>query len=652
MNKIFSLFTMALLSVMALTLGSCTEEYEYSAAKVEGQQVYFSNALGSTLNLSNTESSYALTLNRVDTSSELTVNLTLSDESGIYSIPSSVTFAQGDSAVQFNLSYDPTKLEYDVFNDVTIAIADADYTTPYGNSAYTFSAGMPSPYVLLGTGTFADNNLGLSGYAEVEIYQNQNNPNEIRVMHPYDDYVEYFTEKGEKTFPDLVPEYLQLYIMNKGDMFPSGATATEDGLVYFDQAYIGFILFSDSENCTQILHPSMLSGLPVEYNRVLDWQDDGTPGQIQLAPYYMDHIEGNSVYGQSLAAQNGGIIITFPGFDPKDYTVEVSYLGAFSSADGDSYAMGNVTLGEDIEEAKVAVVEGNDVNTALAQILAGTVETTTITESGEVRIPCKYSGACTMIAIGYAEGEMQAYSAAAFDFTLGPSDWTTIGTGLYTDHIFCLNLVNSSTGEPAPPVQYPVQVQESNTTPGVYRILKPYAPDVYGYAGDFGYDTSKNYNIIINASDPDYVYISGQAIGISDQGDAMMICTVGGLNYDLLYPQYGEATFNLLKQKGIIKGTLKDGVISFPEGELLYSFASIYQDGMAGKANEIEATDVLVLPEAVTESIKARAMSRKANGHFVRKGHNALKNNIGRTKKTFAPMKTYQLNSNVKLNRK
>jgi len=643
---------MALLSVMALTLGSCTEEYEYSAAKVEGQQVYFSNALGSTLNLSNTESSYALTLNRVDTSSELTVNLTLSDESGIYSIPSSVTFAQGDSAVQFNLSYDPAKLEYDVFNDVTIAIADADYTTPYGNSAYTFSAGMPSPYVLLGTGTFADNNLGLSGYAEVEIYQNQNNPNEIRVMHPYDDYVEYFTEKGEKTFPDLVPEYLQLYIMNKGDMFPSGATATEDGLVYFDQAYIGFILFSDSENCTQILHPSMLSGLPVEYNRVLDWQDDGTPGQIQLAPYYMDHIEGNSVYGQSLAAQNGGIIITFPGFDPKDYTVEVSYLGAFSSADGDSYAMGNVTLGEDIEEAKVAVVEGNDANAALAQVISGAVETVTVTESGEVRIPCKYSGACTMVAIGYAEGEMQAYSAAAFDFTLGPSDWTTIGTGLYTDHIFCLNLVNSSTGEPAPPVQYPVQVQESNTTPGVYRILKPYAPDVYGYAGDFGYDTSKNYNIIINASDPDYVYISGQAIGISDQGDAMMICTVGGLNYDLLYPQYGEATFNLLKQKGIIKGTLKDGVISFPAGELLYSFASIYQDGMAGKANEIEATDVLVLPEAVTESIKARAMSRKANGHFVHKGHNALKNNIGRTKKTFAPMKTYQLNPNVKLNRK
>lgn len=655
MNKIFNIFTIVFLSVMTLSLGSCTEEYEYSAAdKVEGQQVYFSNALGSTLNLSDTESNYALSLNRIDTSEELTVNLTLSDESGIYSIPSSVTFAQGDSAVQFNLSYDPAKLEYDVFNSVTIAIADADYTTPYGNSSYTFSAGMPSPYVSIGVGRFADNYL-VGGYAEVEIMQNQNNPNEFRIMHPYDEIAEFLGSTdggGMPTYPDQYPEYLQVYVLQPGDQYPNGTAVTGEGMVYFDEASVGVDIFGLGYPA-EIWHPSLLSvgGVPgdVTHNLVTEWQDNGLPGQIQLAPFY---IVPQTMQGNSQASNDDVVVITFPGFDPKDYTVEVSYLGAFSSADGDSYAMGNVTLGEDIEEAKVAVVEGNDVNTALAQILAGTVETTTITESGEVRIPCKYSGACTMIAIGYAEGEMQAYSAAAFDFTLGPSDWTTIGTGLYTDHIFCLNLVNSSTGEPAPPVQYPVQVQESNTTPGVYRILKPYAPDVYGYAGDFGYDTSKNYNIIINASDPDYVYISGQAIGISDQGDAMMICTVGGLNYDLLYPQYGEATFNLLKQKGIIKGTLKDGVISFPEGELLYSFASIYQDGMAGKANEIEATDVLVLPEAVTESIKARAMSRKANGHFVRKGHNALKNNIGRTKKTFAPMKTYQLNSNVKLNRK
>lgn len=635
---------MALLSVMALTLGSCTEEYEYSAAKVEGQQVYFSNALGSTLNLSNTESSYALTLNRVDTSSELTVNLTLSDESGIYSIPSSVTFAQGDSAVQFNLSYDPTKLEYDVFNSVTIAIADADYTTPYGNSSYTFSAGMPSPYVLLGTGTFADNNLGLSGYAEVEIYQNQNNPNEIRVMHPYDDYVEYFTEKGEKTFPDLVPEYLQLYIMNKGDMFPSGATATEDGLVYFDQAYIGFILFSDSENCTQILHPSMLSGLPVEYNRVLDWQDDGTPGQIQLAPYYMDHIEGNSVYGQSLAAQNGGIIITFPGFDPKDYTVEVSYLGAFSSADGDSYAMGNVTLGEDIEEAKVAVVEGNDANAALAQVISGAVETVTVTESGEVRVPCKYSGACTMVAIGYAEGEMQAYDAATFDFVLGPSQWTSIGTGLYTDYMAACMYKGYE------PVTYEVEVQENTSTPGVYRIMTPYAPDVYAYGDGWGYDATQSGNIVVNASDPDAVYIQMQSIGLSDpQYGNTYIFTNGGAYID------AGSSFELVKEKGLIKGTLKDGVITFEAGELWFTDDASWAQGYGAIADENNSTDLLTLPSAVTAQAKAKAAkSVKAVKGMKLAKSKMSRNNVSKLNKNrnFMSVKSFQLNSNVKLNRK
>lgn len=160
---------MSLLAVMTLTLGSCTEEYEYSAAKAEGEQVYFSNELSSTVELSNTESSYAIQINRINTAGELTVNLTLSDESGIYSIPSSVTFAQGDSTATFDLSYDPQSLEYDVFNSVTVAIADAEYTTPYGNSSYTFSAGMSSPYVSLGTGTYMDAGLYGDTPFDVEI---------------------------------------------------------------------------------------------------------------------------------------------------------------------------------------------------------------------------------------------------------------------------------------------------------------------------------------------------------------------------------------------------------------------------------------------------------------------------------------------------
>lgn len=650
MNKIFNIFTIVFLSVMALSLGSCTEEYEYSAAdKVEGQQVYFSNALGSTLNLSDTESNFALTLNRIDTSSELTVNLTLSDESGIYSIPSSVTFAQGDSAVQFNLSYDPAKLEYDVFNSVTIAIADADYTTPYGNSSYTFSAGMPSPYVSIGVGRFADNYL-VSGYAEVEIMQNQNNPNEFRIMHPYDEIAEFLGSTdggGMPTYPDQYPEYLQVYVLQPGDQYPNGTAVTGEGMVYFDEASVGVDIFGLGYPA-EIWHPSLLSvgGVPgdVTHNLVTEWQDNGLPGQIQLAPFY---IVPQTMQGNSQASNDDVVVITFPGFDPKDYTVEVSYLGAFSSADGDSYAMGNVTLGEDIEEAKVAVVEGNDVNAALAQVVSGAVETVTVTESGEVRVPCKYSGNCTMIAIGYAEGEMQAYDAATFEFALGPSQWTSIGTGLYTDYILCNFLTDQTTGEPAPAIEYPVTVQESNTTPGIYRLLSPYDPEVNPYGGYFDYDSSSSYNIIINASDPDAVYMQMQPTGISaGQNGEVYILSNGGYEIDL------GGSFDDLKAKGMLKGSLKDGIITFDADELLFALTGTDKIYYAAEG----ATPILKLPSATSSQAIAKAAKTRSNTRMVVKSNPKLSksSSLKAKKKSVAKRKiaTYQLNQNVKLNRK
>ena len=75
--------------------------------------MYFSNTLASTQNISDTESSFNISLNRIKTDGELTVNLTLDDASGIYSIPSSVSFADGEDEVSIPVSYDPTKLEYD-----------------------------------------------------------------------------------------------------------------------------------------------------------------------------------------------------------------------------------------------------------------------------------------------------------------------------------------------------------------------------------------------------------------------------------------------------------------------------------------------------------------------------------------------------------
>ena len=91
MNKILSYFTMLLLSVMTLTLGSCTEEYEYSAEAAKGQQVYFSNTLASTVTITNDGAHFLVPISRVNTDEELTVNITATDESDQLTIPQSVT---------------------------------------------------------------------------------------------------------------------------------------------------------------------------------------------------------------------------------------------------------------------------------------------------------------------------------------------------------------------------------------------------------------------------------------------------------------------------------------------------------------------------------------------------------------------------------
>lgn len=652
MNKIFNYCILSLLSVLTLTLGSCTEEYDYVAQKAKGQQVYFSNSLASSVTIADNGAHFIVPINRIDTAEELTVNLTATDESGTLTIPSTVTFKAGESEANITIDYDPSQIEPDTYYDVTLALADADYTTPYGDSNYSFNIVMWPPYTVIGTGKFTDAYIGINNI-DVEIRQINSDPNRFRVMRPYD-----------MLSGTTGPDFLQFEILEVGDTYPNGTPVSEADMVYFDETDLGSDIFGLGYN-TWIWHPSLLTvgGVPgnVTHNRVIAYQDNGLPGVVQLAPFY---IEPNQMMGNSQADYDGVITITFPDYvyNPKDYSVSVNYLGAFVSQDGNNYAMGNVTMGEDVNEVRVGIVEGSDVNNALNQVLGGQVDMTTVTASGEVRIPCSYSGECTMVAVAYAyndEGVLAEQNIAytTFNFAIGASQWKSLGTGLYTDHIFILNLTDAQTGEPVPPVTYPVEVQENTETPGVYRVVTPYAPGIYGYEGEFGYDESQAYSITIDAHDPDAVFIQGQPMGFYDNGDAMLICTVGGLNYDYIYPQYGEQTFDVLKAEGLLNGSLVNGTITFDAGELLWSFASMYGDGMAGQANANEATQVLVLPDAVTQQAmdranKSMAAARMANVSF--KG-NGMKQKVSSAVKKdikFKAVKKFTLNPAVKLNRK
>lgn len=485
MNRIFNYCAMTLLSAAALTMGSCTEEYEYDpAGAVAGAQVYFSSELETTVNLEPGATSFTVPVSRVKTDDALTVNLTLTtadEDKDLFSMPGQVSFAEGESTAEVTVDLNPEiELEYDDFKEVSISVTDADYTTPYGQSVYTFSVGIPAPYKSLGTGHFSDTQL-ITGYVDVEIMQNEIDPNQFRIMNPYKEIAEMYEDKGYEVYP--TDDYLEVTIMQPGNSL-SGVTITQSDLVYFSPTPVGIDMMGQG-NVTEIWHPVHFGGNYATeeawtYSRVLAYQENGLPGEIQLAPFYYDPVSG---YGNpSTTSQDGVIDIVFPGYEITDYSISLSYSGALISAEEESFALGKVTLGADVAEAKVAVVEGDNADNALNQVLGGAVETVSVKESGDVRVPCNYSGTCTMIAVAYDyEGTLQNYATTTFDFALTPGEWKGIGTGLYTDYAFAPMFLGDQNGNPAPAPTYEVQIQENVNTPGVYRVINPYHPDNYYY---------------------------------------------------------------------------------------------------------------------------------------------------------------------------
>lgn len=638
MNKIFNYCILSLLSVLTLTLGSCTEEYDYVKQKAKGQQVYFSNSLSSSVTITDNGAHFIVPINRIDTAEELTVNLTATDESGVLTIPSTVTFKAGESEANITIDYDPSQIEADTYYDVTLAVADADYTTPYGDSNYSFNIVMWPPYTVIGTGKFTDASIGISNY-NVEIRQINSNPNKFRVIRPY-----------ELAAGAAGPDFIQFEIMQQGSKYPSGAQVTEPDMVYFDDIVLGIDRFNIGSS-TEYWHPSNLKDMDVTHNRVIAYQDSGLPGVVQFAPYMFayetedGHVAGNN----SLVSQDGVITITFPDYvyNPKDYTVSVNYVGALVGQDGNNYVMSNVTMGEDVTEVRVGIVEGGDVNNALNQVLSGQVDMTTVTTSGEVRIPCTYSGECTMVAVAYAyndEGVLTEQNVAytTFDFAVTAETWKPLGTGLYTDYMA------ASMYQGGVAVTYEVEIEESEKNPGIYRIINPYDPSIYPLSASLEYSYTPS-NIIINASDPDAVYIQMQSIGVYDQqyGDTYILSNGGG------YIDAGNP-FDIVKQAGLIKGTLKNGVISFEPNELLFTDESSWAQGYIYYADEQNTTDMLVLPSAVTSQAKAKAVKAAntvKNIKFATGRKTSMADKFNKSNK-FKAVKKFTLNKAEKMNRK
>ena len=631
MNKIFKSAFVALVALIGLTMTSCVNKYDYDAATASGEQVYFDNST-SKVALSKDATSFTVPVLRVATTEAATIALTSTDESGIFTIPSSVSFAAGENKALVTIGYDPTKLEYDDFKSITLSLSDTSYGTPYGFSSLSFLAGIPSPFVTIGKAKFMDSWMyDAETYFDVTLQQNEINPDIYRIVNPYDEilvkggYSPNYVKKGPS-------EYLTFQLRHAGEEV-GGAILTRDNLVTFEPFRTGYYI-SDYDSgdadgevwgfhvSDDAFHSSWHVEAAYLKSCVAAYKEDGTPGQVNLAPWY--YITG--VGGWNKSQEDKQIEIIFPGFTPADYSAELAYSGIFTDASEKVFAVGSLTLGADAQEVKAIVMDAAvDANAVADAIAAGELEAIDVAAGSiQVPIPEDLTGKLQIIVVVLAGETVKNVVAAPFEYYGGgASPWNSLGQGYFVDDMI-LPLFGYD------PEPYPVEIQESTSTPGLYRLVKMYS----AVAADFGV-VSGTGDVLVHAENPNAVYIPLQPLEltIGSNGPFSLSTDAGELvekyGFDAVYAQLPN-----------IFGKLADGIITFPvlEGENSAGNPVNYQTwvylGEKAYFGGRNGAFQIVLPGVEAQSMKRAAdFARRLNGANLK---NAVKpSKISRKNKLF-----------------
>ena len=544
--KILSrILSIALLLPALSVFVSCSEEQDgyVPAPQEKGAQVYFNSDNASSFTVTDVQNTFELSLGRVDTTETASYDLkAVADEATLplFNIPAAVAFEKGEAFAKVACSANTADMEYDKTYTVKVCVANAQDATLYGMDTLTISVTCPAPWKSLGKAKFAENFLDGSGtYYDVEIQQNELAPNTFRLVEPY----------AEILGDIAVDKYLEFSILPEGYDF--------DGMI-LDAEYVVFKDYNtgqwNSNYAEDIyaLHPYRFGRTPDKwtYNVVLEYQENGLPGEVSLAPLYYLFNEGG---GWDKTTANT-ISILFPGYVKADYSASVDFAGIFTAKDGAVYATGNLALGADASDVKAIVMPADVDAAAVADaIAAGELEAVDV-EAGRIEVPFNAEelggNNFQIIVVVLADGAVKSVASTSFEyFGGGANPWESLGTGFYTDDVLVPLFYEGGT-----PVTYEVEILEHTENPGLYRIMNPYAKSVHPL-GDDDYAPEGLY-IEVNATDAEGVYIQQQSLGM-DWGYGEMQLVTNGARY------LASNSFETVKGAGYL-GKVAEGVIVFP----------------------------------------------------------------------------------------
>ena len=465
-GKIFGLMLIALTAMFT----SCDEEADlndsdYKNIAMQTAQVYFSSELPAQQDVSQDASEIEIPINRIVTKGDLDVELNVAASSDVFTIPTTVSFADGEATTPLKITYNPEDLEYGDYTIVNIELKDSSAVSQWGVSSYAFAIGLPEPW---------------------------------------SDWGAFITPEGkEATTCDW--EYTLLFSgLDEGLKLDYRENTISTHLAQFkiSNALAGVDVFINyNKNTNELTIPETYAGTTYgSYGNI--FVSDLSTYQAGMPAGTFDPENGimeiSIIYYVSAGYINYGFEnIYLGGYNRKDLTTDVTYAGKFEDAEENIFVVANATLGADVESAKLALIPGKLTQETFDAILGGTYEPIyEVTASGEVKVPANdlEDGEYTFVLVSYSEGAAAAYATATFNFTKGAKveeTWTALYTGTYTYTLFF--------GTPEEPgTDEGLVLHRSDLDPTRYKITN------WGYGVDFIFTMDEAGNIVVPQNETGY----------------------------------------------------------------------------------------------------------------------------------------------------
>lgn len=589
MKNILRFSYMVLVSLVALAISSCTSDYDYTGAPKVANEVYFSNTQQSKIELSKSNSSFVVTLHRVETKGELTVLLNYTpDEGSIFSVPNHVTFADGEAEAPITITYNPEDLQYGTYNGGTISVANEDYDTTYGIGSFTFEAGATEWMDIntnKSTGAFRDDAisslLGIDPPTfDVKIQKSVVEEGKYRILNPYKAWADEYAEENEATY-DGADHY---WVIN----------ATDPDYVYFEPCETGVDLGLGAVTATSFVANYLSQGVTLDKIKTAEPELFGKleKGIITMPAKSLLLIMGEKMY---YGGTNGLFSVALPGNVIADYRVEAAYKGRFTDANDNDFAQVTMTLSNDVAKVKYALVPASsDLNATVSGIIDGSVASEEISASGDVQVPFDETGKYVLVMVLYNAND-EAVGSDVLNLSLKSSKdaaevWNDVAAGTVTVGVKSYGSILFQQGDPGVLMGEPVVTEgvlsQSGSDPTKFRIT-PFADD----KTPLEFSVAEDGSITVDTQETGLALQDGTAILVTD------IVTYFGADTD---------TGKLFASKGFVS--------KYDSSKKLYTFFNIYTDA-SDNPYAFESDTFEVTGEGEAKVHAAFAKAKKAAAH-------------------------------------